>query len=177
MELNKVLLVGNLTRDPESRFLPSGAQVCKLGLASNRRFSKKDGEKGEETLFVDVEVWGRQAETCAQYLQRGSMVLVEGRLRLDQYQAQDGSNRRQHVVVAERVQFGPRAGNTGGGGGGGRDEYDSGPSGRSGGAGRSDYGGGQGASRDRNVSEPGAGPSYDDGGFDDRGGTEDDIPF
>lgn len=108
MELNKVLLMGNLTRDPESRFLPNGSQVCKLGLASNRRFTA-NGEKKEEVLFIDVETWGRQAELCGQYLRKGSQVLVEGRLKMEQFQTKEGEKRSKFVVVADRVQFGSRA--------------------------------------------------------------------
>lgn len=108
MELNKVLLIGNLTRDPETRAVGTG-QVCKMGLASNRRYTSQ-GEKKEEVLFVDVEAWGKTAELCGQYLSKGAQVLVEGRLKMDQWETQQGEKRTKCVVVAERVQFGPRGG-------------------------------------------------------------------
>ena len=76
-ELNKVLLIGNLTRDPEMRYLDSGTAVAKLGLAVNRRYTDRNGEKREETCFVDIDAWARLAEICNQYLKRGSKVLVE----------------------------------------------------------------------------------------------------
>lgn len=154
MELNKVFLIGNLTRDPESRFLQSGAQVVKMGLASNRRFGTRDGDKKEETLFVDVEAWNKTAELCAQYLRKGSQILVEGRLKLDQYTTQTGDKRSRIYVVADRVQFGARPEGSGGGGGSWS---------------RGDSGGGRSSSHDEggSVSE----------GYSDDGGTEDDLPF
>ena len=114
MEFNKVFLVGRLTRDPELRMAGSSSVVT-LGLASNRTYTRSGSqEKQEETLFVDVDVWGRQAETCNQYLSKGSGVLIEGRLRLNQWQDKDGNNRSKISVVAERVQFMPRSGGGGG---------------------------------------------------------------
>ena len=82
--LNKVFLAGNLTRDPEVRYTPSGTAVAKLGLAVSDSYTNKAGEKVESTCFVDVDVWSRQAETCGEYLTKGSPVLIEGRLQLDQ---------------------------------------------------------------------------------------------
>jgi single-strand DNA-binding protein len=102
--LNKVLLMGNLTRDPETRFTPSGTAVGDLGLAVNRRFRGTDGQDREETCFVRVTVWGRQAETGGEYLRKGSPVLVEGRLKLDEWE-KDGQKQSRLGVVAERVQF------------------------------------------------------------------------
>lgn len=107
MEMNRVFLIGNLTRDPESRSLASGAQVVKMGLACNRRYTSQ-GEKLAEVLFVDIEAWSKTAELCAQYLRKGSQVLVEGRLKLDQYTTQQGEKRQRLFVVAERVQFGAK---------------------------------------------------------------------
>lgn len=104
MELNKVLLIGNLTRDPESRALQSGSQVVKMGMAVNRR--QKDGQ--DDVLFVDVEAWNKTAELCVQYLRKGSQVLVEGRLKLDQYTTREGEKRQRLFVVADRVQFGAK---------------------------------------------------------------------
>ncbi len=114
MNLNKIMLIGNLTRDPETRTLPSGTQVTKFRIAVSRRFSKRDGDKGEETLFIDVETWSRTAEIASQYLRRGSQVFVEGRLKQDSYQTQSGEKREKMVVVAENIQLGARAGDGGG---------------------------------------------------------------
>jgi len=113
--LNKVFLIGNLTRDPEVRYTPSGAAVGDLGLAVSRRYKGNDGESREETCFVNVTVWGRQAETCAEYLKKGRPVMIEGRLRYEDWE-KDGKKYNKIVVVAERVQF---LGSRGEGGGGG----------------------------------------------------------
>lgn len=114
--LNKVLLMGNLTRDPETRYTPAGRAVGDLRLAVNRRFKTGDGQDREETCFVDVVVWGRQAETCGEYLHKGSPVLVEGRLQYEEWE-KDGKKNSRLRVVAERVQFmgSPRDGDRGGG--------------------------------------------------------------
>lgn len=103
--LNRVFLMGNLTRDPEVRYTPSGTAVGDLGLAVNETYKNKAGETVETTVFVDVEVWARQAETCAEYLHKGSPVFVEGRLKLDQWENQQGEKRSKLRVRAERVQF------------------------------------------------------------------------
>lgn len=103
--LNKVFLAGNLTRDPEVRYTPSGTAVAKLGLAVSDSYTNKAGEKVESTCFVDVDVWARQAETCGEYLTKGSPVLVEGRLQLDQWESKEGEKRSKLKVHAERVQF------------------------------------------------------------------------
>ncbi|MEI6891586.1 MAG: single-stranded DNA-binding protein [Pontiella sp.] len=102
---NRVLLMGNLTRNPEIRYTPSGTAVADLGLAVNENFKNKAGETVEQTCFVDVVVWGRQAETSAEYLQKGSSVFVEGRLQLDQWENQQGEKRSKLRVRADRVQF------------------------------------------------------------------------
>ncbi len=99
---NKVTLMGNLTRDPELRHTPQGTSVGQFGLALNR----KRGET-EETTFVEIVVWAKQAETCAEFLKKGRLVLVEGRLQQDRWQTEDGANRSRLVVVGERVQFLP----------------------------------------------------------------------
>lgn len=99
---NKVTLMGNLTRDPELRQTPQGISVGQFGLALNR----KRGET-EETTFVEIVVWAKQAETCAEFLKKGRLVLVEGRLQQDRWTADDGKNRSRLVVVGERVQFLP----------------------------------------------------------------------
>ena len=158
MELNKVMLIGNLTRDPESRFTNSGAQVVKMGLASNRRTGSGENRR-EEVLFIDIEVWNRTAELCAQYLKKGSQILVEGRLKLDQYQTQAGENRQKILIVGDRVQFGARADGPGGGSGGGQ-SYN-----------RQDQGGD--GYQNRNVQDEPSSYS-NEGGMDE---TEDDLPF
>jgi single-strand DNA-binding protein len=103
--MNRVFLMGNLTRDPEVRYTPSGTAVGDLGLAVNETYKNKAGETVESTVFVDIEVWSRQAETCAEYLYKGSPVLVEGRLKLDQWENQQGEKRSKLRVRADRVQF------------------------------------------------------------------------
>ena len=117
---NKVLLMGNLTRDPEVKYTPKGMAVTDLGLAVNREYTTDTGEKREEVVFVDVTVWGRQAETCGEYLKKGRPVFVEGRLQLDSWDdKQSGQKRSKLRVVAERVQFlGGRPEGGGGEGGG-----------------------------------------------------------
>lgn len=104
-DLNKVFLIGNLTRDPEMRQVNDRSSVTKMGLAINRRFTTRNGEDREETCFVEVEVWGRQAETCNQYLRKGAPACVEGRLTLDQWEDQNGQRRSRLYVTGERVQF------------------------------------------------------------------------
>jgi len=103
---NRIIMMGNLTRDPEVKQLTSGQSVCRFGLASNRQFkNKQTGTMVQEVCFVDVDVWGAQAEVCKQYLQKGRGVLIEGRLKLDSWQDQDGTKRSKHSIVADRVTF------------------------------------------------------------------------
>jgi single-strand DNA-binding protein len=103
--LNKVFLMGNLTRDPELRHTNSGMAVCEMGLAVNRRFVS-NGQEKDEVCFVDIVAWGRQGETCQRYIHKGDPVLIEGRLQTDQWQdKQTGANRSKLRVVADRVQF------------------------------------------------------------------------
>ena len=102
---NKVLLMGNLTRDPQLKQTPNNMSVAEIGLACNRKFKGKDGEMREETTFVDCEAWGRTAETMAKYLSKGRPVFVEGRLKLDQWEDKDGNNRSKLRVVIESFQF------------------------------------------------------------------------
>tara|TARA_X000000950_G_scaffold284034_1_gene386279 strand:- start:5198 stop:5599 length:402 start_codon:yes stop_codon:yes gene_type:complete len=106
--------MGNLTRNPELRYTPSGSAVADLGLAVNESFKNKSGETVEQTCFVDVVVWGRQAETASEYLQKGSPVFVEGRLQFDQWESQQGEKRSKLRVRAERVQFLSSGGGAGG---------------------------------------------------------------
>lgn len=109
MYLNKVILIGNLTRDPEKRALPSGAAVTSFGLATNRVWKDKTGAKQEDTQFHNVVVFGVQAETVAQYLKKGSNAMIEGRLQTRSWDAQDGTKKYRTEIVADRVQFGPRS--------------------------------------------------------------------
>ena len=103
---NRIIMVGNLTRDPDYKQLASGQAVCRLGLASNRQFrNKQSGDMVQEVCYVDVDVWGAQAESCKQYLAKGRPVLIEGRLKLDNWQDQEGNNRSKHSIVADRVVF------------------------------------------------------------------------
>jgi single-strand DNA-binding protein len=103
---NRIIIVGNLTRDPEYRTLPSGQGVSRLGLATNRQFkNKQTGNLVQEVCYIDVDVWGAQAESCRQYLQKGRPVLIEGRLKLDSWDDQTGQKRSKHSIVAERVLF------------------------------------------------------------------------
>ena len=123
---NQVILLGNLTRDVELKHTPSNQAVANIGLAMNRQYQTRDGERREETTFVDCEAWGRQAEVMAQYLAKGRPVFIQGRLKLDTWQDQQGQNRSKLKVVIENFQFvGGRDGGNGGGpqgGGGGRRE-------------------------------------------------------
>ncbi len=103
---NRVILVGNLTRDPELRYTPKGTAIAKVGIAINRVWTSETGEKKEEVTYVDVDVFGRTAENVAQYMRKGRSILIEGRLRLDQWDdKQTGQKRSRLGVVAEMVQF------------------------------------------------------------------------
>lgn len=107
--MNRVFLMGNLTRDPEVRKTPTGLSVSDLGLAVSEKYRNKAGETVESVCFVDIVVWGRQAETCGQYLTKGAPFIVEGRLQLDQWQTDKGEKRSKLRVRADRVQFLGRA--------------------------------------------------------------------
>ena len=103
---NKIILVGNLTRDVELKYTPSGTAIANFGIATNRTYKDpQTGENKQETMFIDVKVFGRPAETANQYLHKGKRVLVEGRLALEQWVGNDGQKRSKHVVIAEKVQF------------------------------------------------------------------------
>lgn len=112
---NKVILLGNLTRDPETRATPSGLQICKFGIAVNRRFSTKDGEQREEVTYVDIDAFGKQAEVIDKYLSKGDPIHIEGRLKLDQWETKEGDKRSRLGVVLEGFQF--ISGREGGSGG------------------------------------------------------------
>ncbi len=103
--LNKVLLIGNLTRDPELRYIPSGQAVTSFSIAVNRVYLSQSGEKKEEVSFIRCVVWGKRAEVCNEYLKKGSAVFVEGRLQSRSWEGQDGSKRSTIEVVAMNVQF------------------------------------------------------------------------
>ena len=115
MYLNKALLIGNLTRDPELRSLPSGVKVTSFSIATNRTYTDGQGQKQEQADFHNIVVFGRQAETTSQYLSKGSMVLIEGRIQTRSWE-QDGQKKYRTEIVAERVQFGPRSSGSGGNG-------------------------------------------------------------
>ncbi len=154
--INTVVITGNLTRDPELRNLPSGTAVCKLRVAVNSR--RKDGQSGEwvdKPNYFDVTVWGAQGENCANYLSKGRPVAVQGRLDWREWEAQDGSGKRQAVeIIAESVQFlGSRGDNPGGNGNGFQAQSD--------------------VPADTTDFEPAAAGSAGGGG----GGGDDDIPF
>ena len=104
-DLNKVYLMGNLTRDPELRYTPSGMAVCNLGLAVNRVYNDKQNQKQKEVTFLRIVVWGKQGETCGSYLKKGRSVLVEGRLQSRSWEGKDGQKNNAIDVVADRVQF------------------------------------------------------------------------
>lgn len=151
--LNKVLLMGNLTRDPEVRYTPKGTAVAELGIAVNRIYSGENGEKREEVTFVDVTVWGRTAENVGEYLKKGRPVFIEGRLQLDSWEDKtSGQKRNKLKVVADNVQF---LGSRGGAGGGGPDEGEEAPRSRP-------------SSGERSSPPPKSAPSQPD---------DDDIPF
>ncbi|HEX2099412.1 MAG TPA: single-stranded DNA-binding protein [Candidatus Synoicihabitans sp.] len=131
--LNRVLLIGNLTRDPELRVTPKGTAICQFGLAVNRSFKDESGQTREETTFIDIEAWGRQGETISKYCTKGRPLFVEGRLRLDQWEDKaSGQKRSRMKVVLENFQFlggrgegGP--GGAGGGNAGGDENFDQSP--------------------------------------------------
>ncbi|WP_027327007.1 single-stranded DNA-binding protein [Helicobacter pametensis] len=102
---NKVIMVGNLTRDVELRYLPSGSAVATIGLASNRRYKRQDGTQAEEVCFVDAKLFGRTAEVANQYLRKGSKVLIEGKLTYESWTDQTGIKRSRHVITAESMQM------------------------------------------------------------------------
>lgn len=163
---NKVLLMGNLTRDPELSYLPNNTPVVEIGVASNRRFRRQDGEMGEETLFIDCRTFGRTAEVVNQYFRKGSPIFIEGRLQLDRWEDRDGNKRSKYRVMIEKFEFlDSRSDSNSGSGGGGT---------------RSSSGGGY-DSRSSDDSY-----SSDNGGGYERGGSsyqgeppmdDDDIPF
>ena len=149
--LNKVFLIGNLTRDPQLRYTPSGAAVADLGMAVNRKFKGQDGSWKDEVCYVNLTAWGRTAENAAEYLSKGRSVFVEGRLKFDQWDdKQSGQKRSKLSVVVERLQF------LGGRGEGGK--------------------GGQGQGQGSKGGQGGP-PQSGDSSFEPAPGADDDIPF
>lgn len=162
MEFNRVFLYGNLTRDPESRSTSTGAQVTSFTIAVNERRKAKDGK--EEVMFIKVSCWDKQAELVDKYLRKGSGVLVEGRLKVEEYTSREGEKRRDPVVVATSITFGPKSGGAEGGeGGGSGSNYSPAPARES----RGNYGSAP------TRSAPPAETFRDEPA----GGTEDDLPF
>ena len=164
--LNKVFLMGNMTRDPELRYTPNGTPLCEFGLAVNRTYKTGEGEQREETCFVDVTMWGRRAVVISEYFTKGRPIFIEGRLKLDQWETAEG-RRSKLTVVAENFEFiGGRGGDQGQPqGGGGRD--DSRPAGRQQRGGQADPQGGS-AREQPGPEQPG------DSGYD---VSDDEIPF
>jgi single-strand DNA-binding protein len=121
--LNKVFLIGNLTRDPELRVTPKGTAICQFGLAVNRQFKDESGQTRDETTFVDIEAWGKQGELVAKYLTKGSPAMVEGRLKFDQWEDKTTQQKRSKLkVVLDNVQFLSSRGGAGGAPGANADE-------------------------------------------------------
>jgi single-strand DNA-binding protein len=115
---NKVILAGNLTRDPELRYTPKGTAVARIGIAVNRQWRDESGQQKEEVTFIDVDAWGKQAETISQYLKKGRPILIEGRLKLDSWDDKQTNQKRYQLrVVLESFQFLDSGGNREGGGG------------------------------------------------------------
>lgn len=110
MNLNKVFILGRLTNDPQLRSTTSGQQVASFGVATNRVWNDKNGQKQESTEFHNVVVWGRQAEVASQFLTKGSLVLVEGRLQTRSWEDKQGQQRKTTEIISERIQLGPRPG-------------------------------------------------------------------
>ena len=175
--LNKVFLLGNLTRDPDLRYTPSGAAVCEFGLAISRRFSA-NGADQDEVCFVDIVVWSKQAENCKQYLAKGSPALIEGRLQFDQWEDRNGGGKRSRLrVLAERVQFvgsprrndSPDADNS----------YNNAPYGANNNAPRNNYNNGYNNNANGNYSRPAAPPMppMPDEAFNPSDGIDDIVPF
>lgn len=164
-DLNKVLLMGNLTRDPEVRYTPKGSAVGDLSIAINRVYNTDDGQKREEVCYVDIVVWGRQAETCKEYLSKGRPIFVEGRLQLDQWES-NGEKKSKLRVVAERIQFLGGGGAGGGTGGGNYSKKSSSGNSSSGGESSGSSHGGSSSSAPRPSDPPSDQPP-----------AEDDIPF
>jgi len=110
MYLNKAIIIGNLTKDPELKTLPSGTQVTSFGVATNRVWRNQQGEKQEEVQFHNIVLFGKQAELASQYLTKGSSIMIEGRIQTRSWDAQDGTKKYMTEIVGEKMQFGPKKG-------------------------------------------------------------------
>ena len=168
--LNKVMLIGNLTRDPEIKYTPKGTAIADIGLAVNRNYTTESGEKREEVTFIDVTLWGRVAEIVGEYCKKGRPLFVEGRLQLDTWDDKaTGQKRSKLKVVGDNIQLlGGReaGGGPGGGGGGGGGDYDEGGG-----------GGGQSRPQSRPPARSAAPPQKRAPVDPDLDAPEDDIPF
>jgi single-strand DNA-binding protein len=175
--LNRVMLIGNLTRDPEVRYTPKGSAVADLAIAVNRNYTAENGEKREEVTYVDIVLWAKLAELAGQYLKKGRPVFIEGRLQMDQWEdKQTGQKRSRLRVVGENMQFLDSRRDGGGAGENGEEShgppqrFQSRPTGGGSGGGRPQQGGGRPPQQSQGGDEYGEGPITD--GLDD-----DDIPF
>jgi single-strand DNA-binding protein len=161
---NRVILAGNLTRDPQLSYLPNNTPLCEFGMAINSKWRGQDGEMRDDTCFVDLRIYGRQAETFNQYMSKGQPVLVEGRLKFDQWEGKDGQKRNRLRVHVDRFEF---LGGQGGGQAGGRGE-----------AGRPDYAPAPAQpAAAPDAPPPPVGPEESPPPTDDPGPTGEDIPF
>jgi single-strand DNA-binding protein len=173
--LNKVMLIGNLTRDPEVRYTPKGTAVCDMAIAVNRRFlNETTGERQEEVTYLDIVLWGKQAELAGQYLSKGRPVFIEGRLQMDSWEDKATGQKRSKIkIVAEGMQFiDSKPGSGGVGGGGSRGDSEGGPPARF----TPRSGPPAGRSEQRPQSQPSSAPADFDGPITE-GMEEDDIPF
>lgn len=174
--LNKVQLMGNITRDPEVRYTPKGTAVTDISLAINRSFNSDDGERREETTFVDITFWGRQAEVIGEYMKKGRPLYVEGRLQLDSWEDKTtGQQRSRLKVVGENFQFlgGREEGGGGGGSGQSRSAAQAPYSGGGGGGSNEEYDDSRGDSAPEAAPRQQSAPPQHSGPIDD----DDDIPF
>lgn len=176
---NKVILMGNLTRDPELRYTPKGTPIAKIGLAVNRVWRSEAGEQREEVTFVDVDIFGRTAENVGQYMRKGRPIMVEGRLKLDQWDDKNTGQKRSKLgVVADTVQFlGSRDDRDSGGGGGSNYSQGGGGGGNQGGGNYSQGGGGGYSPQPPAGGPPPSSPRPAPAPYDDGPPPDDDVPF
>ena len=175
---NKVIMLGNLTRDPELRYTPSGSAVCEFGIATNRTYTTSDGQEREDTCFVDVSIWGRRGEVVSEYFSKGRPILIEGRLNYDTWETPDGRQSK-HTIVAYNFEFvGGRGQGSSGGGGGSRGGRSSG-GGSGGGQGRQSQQGGQQPQKPQGSQGPSQGGQGGQAGEEQEGFdvSDDEIPF
>jgi single-strand DNA-binding protein len=174
---NKVILMGNLTRDPELRYTPKGTPIAKIGLAVNRVWRSEAGEQREEVTFVDVDIFGRTAENVGQYMRKGRPIMVEGRLKLDQWDDKNTGQKRSKLgVVADSVQFLGSRDDRDSGGGGSNYSQGGGGGGNQGGGNYSQGGGGQ-SPQPPAGGPPPSSPRPAPAPYDDGPPPDDDVPF